>query len=52
MDYKLICFGTHEDKNPRCGVCEDEGTCMCETRWNKQLEKESKNNGDNRRYKK
>lgn len=34
MDYKLMCFGTHENNNPRCGVCPDEGMCECETKRN------------------
>ena len=33
MDYKFMCFGTHEDNNPRCGMCPDEGMCECETKW-------------------
>lgn len=41
MDYKLMCFGTHEDKNPRCGICLDEGTCMCETKLNNEIKGES-----------
>ena len=43
MDYKFMCFGTHEDNNPRCGVCSDEGTCECETKWN-EAQKENNEN--------
>ena len=41
MDYKLMCFGTHEDNNPRCGVCSDEGTCEYETKCNNEIKGES-----------
>ena len=46
MDYKLMCFGTHENNNPRCGVCQDEGTCECETKW-----KEANENDENEKNK-
>ena len=36
-----MCFGTHDDKNPRCGICLDEGACMCETKLNKKKKKKS-----------
>lgn len=32
MEYKLNCFGQWED-TARCGMCPDEGTCECETKW-------------------
>ena len=32
MEYKLGCFGQWEDI-ARCGMCPDEGTCECETKW-------------------
>ena len=32
MEYKLTCFGKWEDI-ARCGMCHDEGTCLCETKW-------------------
>ena len=35
-----MCFGTHDDNNPRCGVCPDEGTCECEAKW-KEAEAEA-----------
>lgn len=31
MEYKLNCFGQWEDI-ARCGMCTDEGTCLCETK--------------------
>ena len=31
MEYKLGCFGQWED-TARCGMCQDEGTCECETK--------------------
>ena len=41
MDYKLMCFGTHDDKNPRCGICLDECTCICETKLNNEIKGKS-----------
>lgn len=41
MDYKLMCFGTHDDKNSRCGICLDEGTCMRETKLKNEIKGES-----------
>lgn len=38
MEYKLLCFGKHED-TARCGMCPDEGTC--ETKY--QGEENEKN---------
>lgn len=35
MDYKLECFGKHEDV-ARCGMCPDEVTCLCETKWKEE----------------
>ena len=32
MEYKLGCFGQWED-TARCGMCPDEGTWECETKW-------------------
>lgn len=43
MDYKLMCFGAHEDNNPRCGARSDEGMCECETKWN-EVQKENNEN--------
>ena len=41
MDYKLGCFGHWED-TARCGMCPDEGTCLCEKNW-KEANKDEKN---------
>lgn len=40
MEYKLLCFGKHED-TAKCGMCPDEGTCECETKY--QGEENEKN---------
>ena len=40
MEYKLECFGQWED-TARCGMCPDEGTCECETKWNNEIKGES-----------
>ena len=40
MEYKLGCFGQWED-TARCGMCPDEGTCECETKWNNEIKGES-----------
>lgn len=40
MEYKLVCFGKWED-TARCGMCPDEGTCECETKWNNEIKGES-----------
>lgn len=42
MEYKLECFGKHEDI-ARCGMCPDEGACECETKW-KEVEKRNEKN--------
>lgn len=41
MEYKLLCFGKHEDI-ARCGMCPDEGTCLCETK-RKEVDANGKN---------
>lgn len=41
MEYKLLCFGKHED-TARCGMCPDEGTCSCETK-RKEVDANEKN---------
>ena len=38
MEYKLGCFGQWED-TARCGMCPDEGTCECETKWKADQQK-------------
>ena len=38
MEYKLNCFGQWEDI-ARCGMCPDEGTCSCETKWKADQQK-------------
>lgn len=46
MEYKLLCFGKHED-TARCGMCPDEGTCKYETKY-QENKKEGKTNGKTR----
>lgn len=46
MEYKLNCFGQWED-TARCGMCPDEGTCECETKYQED-KKEGKSNGKTR----
>lgn len=41
MEYKLLCFGKHEDI-ARCGMCPDEGTCLCETKRKADRQKTNK----------
>ena len=45
MDYKFMCFGTHEDNNPRCGVCKDEGMCEFATKWKEEHANEKNKQG-------
>ena len=40
-----MCFGTHDDNNPRCGVCQDEGICECETKWKEEHANEKNKQG-------
>ena len=39
MDYRLECFGKHED-TARCGTCPDEGICECETKHKRKDSKD------------